>query len=137
MTNRPRRAPPADRRGFALIVSVLALSSVLITVAAAAAFELADAEQRGTVLEHALQAQGLAEGCAEYALMQLRLDPSYAGGETQAINGSPCTVEPIVVGSPNILETEAVADGSVYRLKITIDDLSTMKIDSWQRVADF
>lgn len=126
-----------SRRGFALLVSVLVFSTILLTVAAAAAFGLAGIEQRGLELQNLLRAQSLAEGCADAAIMSLRLDNAYAGNQTLTIGGAPCTVQPIVVGSPTLLETQATVNTSVYRLKIQISDIPTMKITSWQRVSGF
>lgn len=125
------------RRGFILIISVLVLSAVIAVIAAAAAFGLAGSQLRGVELDNSSDAKGLAEGCAEAALFKRRNDVTYTGNETLTIGTGTCTIRPIIVGPPLIIETQATANTRVYRLHVEVSNTSTFTISKWQRVAAF
>jgi len=128
MTNRPN--------GYALLISVLVFGIMLITIATATAFSIARVQIREAGWESGLRAQALAEGCAEYGLLQLRLNGAYTGNENVTIDGSPCTIRPILLGVTTTLETEATVDNRHYRLRVQIDPATTTVV-SWRRVVTF
>ena len=125
-----------NQRGYALVISVLVLGTMLLSIAAATAFSLSRTQLREQGWESGMRAQSLAEGCAEYAILQLRLDGTYAGNEEIEIQGEPCTVRPILLGASTTIETEATVDNRVYRLRVEVEPTDIV-IESWKRVITF
>lgn len=125
-----------NRSGFALVISVVIFGMVILTIAAATAFSLANAQAREVGWQDGLRTQSLAEGCAEYALFKLRDNPSYTGNENVTINGSTCTVRPLISGTPTTIQTEATVDNRHWRVEVKVTT-STFTINSWKRVSSF
>ncbi|OGL67239.1 hypothetical protein A2856_04265 [Candidatus Uhrbacteria bacterium RIFCSPHIGHO2_01_FULL_63_20] len=125
-------------RGFTLVVSVMIISAVLLGLAVAAARTLHGTLSSGTSIERWDDAKALAEGCAEQAIWRLTEDQNYAGNETIAINGSPCTIRPVTGNpTPKIVETEATVGNRTYRLRVTVSSLSPPTVSAWDRVTSF
>ncbi len=125
------------RSGFILVVSVLVLSTVIISIAIASAFGLAGSQNRFVGIETGLDAQALAESCADIALLKLKLNNNYLGNEVITIGSQSCTIQPVIAGPPAEIETEATVNGRPYRLHIEISDLAAFTISQWQRVSAF
>jgi hypothetical protein len=125
-----------NKSGFALIVTVLIFGSMMLALSAATVFSLSRLQSRERGWESGLKAQSLAEACAEYALLQLRLNDSYTGNENVTIDGSACTIRTITTsGTEKTIQTEATVDSRHYRLQIKTDD--DINVTSWQRVTSF
>lgn len=128
-----------NQKGYVLVITVLVLSSVILMLATASAFTLVGVEQRGSEHRQSIQAQSLAEGCMETALLERRLDPGYTGNETITIDGQSCTIRPFIAGSnpPLTIQTEATKNSRTYRVQVKISDTATMTVQSWERVTDW
>jgi len=124
-------------RGYALLMSVFVVSTILLTLAILAARGLTSSLQSDTGARQQIVAKQLAEGCMEAALLKLKIDNAYAGNETQTINGQTCTIRPIQFSTTTTVETEATVSGYPSRLRVVINDLLTFDVASWERVASF
>jgi type II secretory pathway pseudopilin PulG len=125
------------RAGFTLIITVVLVATILLLLSATVAQGLLGQQQGLTSLDASTDAKGAAEGCAEYALLQLKLDPAYAGNETRAIGSVSCTIRPIISGPPTVIETEAEASGRPYRLRVELSSMDPLTVQSWGRVSAF
>ena len=125
-----------NNRGYALVVSVLIFSTVLMLIGASATLNLIRSREQDTGAEAWTTAEWLAEGCAETALQALREDASYAGNETVTVGSQTCTIRPLNAGVPTTIETEATVNSRPYRIRILVDP-STFDITSWEHVVSF
>ena len=123
--------------GFTLIVAMIVISTVLVLVSATVAQGLMGHALSSITIERKLQAKSAAEACADVALLELTLDPAYAGNESVTIGSNSCTIQAIVSGPPTVVETEATVSGNTYRLHIELSELDPIMISAWERVADF
>ncbi len=81
-----------------------------------------------------------AQACAEYALKELRKDPSYAGNDIMSLGTGSCEILPVGgIGNNNRLICTEGQVGDVFRrLEIVVRDvLPKVKISSWQEVSLF
>lgn len=125
-------------RGFAIVSTVLVLCIVIILLAAGTALRLANELGQGTDTQRWNEAQRLAEGCAETALMEIRRDPAYAGNETVSFGADTCTIRPVLlIAGITVIQTEATVDGHPYRLEIELDDADAVNVTSWAHVTVF
>ncbi|PJA45347.1 hypothetical protein CO174_03780 [Candidatus Uhrbacteria bacterium CG_4_9_14_3_um_filter_50_9] len=120
--------------GYAVIVSVVVIATVLLMLATMSARRVQDASFISLDLGSVTQARALAEGCVQAALLRRSIDSQYVGDEAISVNGSTCTIRPIV---GLVIEVEAVAQESVYRLRTTLTSDEPPLIDTWERVDEF
>lgn len=80
---------------------------------------------------------GLAEACAERALLRLATIPKYAGNETLTIDGESCQIYPVKSNFPAInqytIETKAVLGQTVSNIRI-VAATSSFSIISWEEI---
>lgn len=82
------------------------------------------------------EAYYLANLCAEQALMKLKENRDYPGGETINAQKGQCTILP--VEGKWIIKVSATSSNQVKKMIIVIDKISPkMIINSWEEVADF
>lgn len=126
-----------NEKGFTLVVSVMIVSVILALIAVASVQHILFLRKGGTAYEDEFNARMLAEGCAEQALLKFRQDQTYRGDEILTLNGSPCTIRPILGNGPFTLETEATMNTRVSRYQIKISDTKTFQITQWKPVSSF
>jgi hypothetical protein len=122
------------QEGYALIVSVVVISTVLLMLATMSARRVQDAFFVALDLGVMTQARALAEGCAYDALLKRAMDSQYAGDEEVMIQDQTCTIRPII---GQIIEVEAEVEERYYRLRITLTSDEPPSIDTWERVSTF
>lgn len=87
-----------------------------------------------------LESKGMANACAEEALKRIRLE-NYVGNGSLTIDGKSCSYN--ITGTIPNLEIRAsnsttAVNQTTRKVKITIDQINpTIRITSWQEVADF
>ena len=80
---------------------------------------------------------GLAEACAESALLELAKDINYVGNETLTINSETCDILPIEsLAGQKIIKARSIVNSSTSNIKITADD-TTLNVIAWEEVAGF
>ena len=116
----------------AIIISFL-LMTIVFTLSSASFFSRSntlDANQKETSL-------GLAEACADTALLKLAQNSSYAGNENINIGGNSCSI--LALESPSgqkIIKTWADYKGYRTNIKITMNH-PAMTMISWEELPNF
>ena len=130
-----------NQKGYIALVSFLIISAVTLSVAInASLFGLSESEM-GLQKSHSSKAFYLATLCAEDALMKLKDDLNYSGGETWTIDDQgTCDIFPLE-GSGNkdrIIKTSGTSHDQTRKIKINIIEVNPlMKIEAWQEVTSF
>ena len=126
--------------GYILLISILVIGGICSAILSSLLLLGINAAQVSHTVTQSNQALGLAQGCAEYALLQLRSSPSYAGNELLTYTAGTCEVLEIG-GSGNVnrlICAEAQVGDTVRRLEIVVSQLLPQTlISSWQEVAHF
>jgi hypothetical protein len=130
----------AVRPGYVFLVSVLVIGAIASTTAVSLVLLGLAAGQTGLAVSQSAQALGNANTCLERTLRSLRLDLSYAGGETFTLGTGTCTVRGIG-GSGNAHRSicvEGQVRQTVRRLQADLDEVfPAVKVDSWREVEEF
>ena len=128
------------RKGYILLISILIVGIVSIAIVTSLVFLGTVAETMSLSVQQSAEAMAVTQGCAEYALQQLRTSPAYVGDQTLFLGNGSCDILPIG-GNGNgnrILCTEGSVGQGYRRLEIVIKTvLPQTLIDSWQEVAQF
>ncbi len=120
--------------GYVALISAVIISVILMAIVFTLSFT--GYFGRFNVLESEFKERGagLAEACADRALLKLANNPSYTGNETLSIEGNLCTIQPIQSSPPNkIIKTQAVFHDSYTNLRVTVD-AATLVIASWEEL---
>lgn len=129
------------RPGYVFILAVLGIGIVVASTTFSLMLLGWAAEQNGVALEQAAQALSNAHTCAERALLSLRDDSGYNGGEVSVVlTQGTCSIEPIV-GTGNADRSICVSGQygeSVRRIEIDIATLLPQTIvRTWKEVSSF
>ncbi len=138
--NLHRSLPTGARSGYVLLLSILFIGVICATIFSSMLLLGINALQVTHSLEQSGQALSLAQGCADYALLQLRTTQDYLGNEVMTYDTGTCEVLAIGgTGNTNrLLCTEGQAGDSVRRLEIVVQQiLPQTTIGTWQEVANF
>lgn len=130
----------SSRPGYILLISILAIGFISSAILASLLMLGINAGTMSLAVQESNQALALAQGCAEYALLELRKSPTYTGNEILPSTTGTCEVLTIGgVGNNNrLLCTEGQAGNAVRHLEIVVNQvLPQTKIYSWQEVAVF
>lgn len=129
-----------SRDGYAFLITVLVIG-VMATATATSLMLLGwAAEQNGFLIERSAQAEQYARGCIERTIRRLRIEPTYAGGETVAFAKGSCTVRPVAGDGANDRRVcvEGVSGKSTRRFQVAIAEIfPQVKTSSFAEVADF
>ena len=120
--------------GYALLVSVVVIATVLVMLATVTARRVQDGFFASIDLHQATQAQALALGCAHVALLNRATDSLYAGNEIMTIQEESCTIFPI---TGSFIDVEASVQERYYRIHIELTADEPPAIASWERVVSF
>jgi len=124
-------------RGFVALMTAIVLSLILLVVTVSL-------NQSGfltrTIMsdsEFKEQSAGLAEACADYAILRLVNNPGYDGNEKIYYGTDGCMVRTIDPATdPITIETTASTTGATTNLIIEVDN-SSLVVESWNEVASF
>lgn len=130
----------SDRPGYILLVSVLIVGAVMSATAFTLMLLGLGAELSGAAIADSAQAYENAQSCAEHALLSLRSDLAYDGGDTVDMPNGDCVIE-AVGGGGNFDRTicvEGTMARSVRRMEIVVHRvLPETAIRSWEEVSSF
>jgi methylthioribose-1-phosphate isomerase len=88
-------------------------------------------------IEQSNQSKSFANACAEQALQQLRINPSYTGNGSIVFGQGSC-VYTVSNAGQIIIQSQGTAAAVARKVKITVDSVSpSIHVSSWQEVADF
>ncbi len=130
----------SSRPGYAFLLMVLIVGVIAAATATSLMLLGWAAEQNGFLLERSAQAEEYAKSCVEQTFRTLRLDPSYAGGETRIFPKGSCIIHPVVADGVNDrrLCVEGVSGSSMRRFQVNIEELfPRLAISSYEEVASF
>ena len=135
-----RKGSKAARPGYVFLVSVLVIGAIASTTAVSLVLVGLAAGQTGFAVSQSAQALGNANTCLERTLRSLRLDLTYAGGETFTLTTGTCTVHDI--GGAGNAHRAVCVEGqvreTVRRLQADLDEVfPAVKVDSWREVEEF
>ena len=126
--------------GYILLISILVIGAICSAILSSLLMLGINAGQVSFTVTQSNQSLALAQGCAEYALQQLRTSPAYLGNELLTYPTGTCDILG-VGGSGNnnrFICTEGQVGDVVRRLEIVVNQvLPQTAIYSWQEVAVF
>lgn len=128
------------RHGFMLLITILIIGAIASAILSSLLLLGISSTQVSFSVQQSQEALAAAQGCAEYALLQLRTSPSYAGNEFKTLGLYQCEVMIINgIGNNNrAVCTEGTSGDTVRRLEITVTQiLPQTKVYSWQEVGIF
>ncbi len=128
--------------GYILLLSILVIGTIASAVVASMILLGTSSARSALSIQQSADAIALSQGCTEYALMKLRIDPTYGGSEviTQFQAGGSCHVLSTGgAGNDNrIICTEAKVGVVTRRMEIIVQRLLPKTlIYSWQEVPFF
>ena len=122
--------------GFIALVTVLIIFAIALLIGLSVSLLSISEAQMGLKKAQSSQAYFLANLCAEQALIKLKENIDYSGGETIEIGGGNCQILPIE-GNWTI-KTIANFQNQIKKIKIIISKVNPqMVISSWQEVSEF
>lgn len=134
------RSAHRSRPGYAFLVTVLVIG-VMATATATSLMLLGwAAEQNGFLIERSGQAEEYAKTCIERTFRRLRLDPSYAGGETISFSKGACRIRPVLGDGANDRRicVEGTSGSSTKRFQVSVEELFPRVVtSSFAEVASF
>lgn len=123
-------------KGFIALITVLIISALVLVVSIGLGLRTIDEMKMGLQKSLSSETYYLANLCAEDALMKLKENSNYSGGEIINIGKGSCTILPIE-GNWTV-KISASLSGQVKKMRLIISQINPeMVIDSWQEVADF
>lgn len=138
------RAYHHGRSGFVALTAVILLSAVLLYVVTSLSLQIIDEAAISSGQEQSMQAESLANACAEYALLQLSNDPAYDMDET--LNDFPvadhtCEIQFVETGLtyPKTIQITSVVGDHNYTAEVEIIVSTTtpsVTIESWNDHAE-
>lgn len=130
---------PRTEGGYVALLSVLVVGAVGIAVSVSLLLLGLGSSRTSFAVEQSLQAQGLANACAEEGLQQIRSSTSYTGTGSLTFGQGTCAYTVTTQGgeSRTIVATGTVST-IVRKVQVVISDISpSIVVASWQEVAGF
>lgn len=125
------------KNGYIAITAAIFLSLVVMSVAAA--LGAGSFFGRTINLDLTFKKTGffVARSCLDRALLQLKLNPGYAGNETINVGEYQCTISPTELSPPNtIIKARSQISGATTNLKLTVNS-ATLSTVSLEEVTNF
>lgn len=130
----------SPRGGYIFLLSVLVVGVISSAIVVSLVLIGIGAQRSGFSYQQSASALGLAHACAERALLTLRENIDYGGGEVISFSQGECEIL-LIGGSGNenrTLCTEGIVGNTVRRIEIIINRLlPETRIYSWQEVDIF
>ena len=128
------------RKGYAFLITVLAIGTIAAATASSLLLLGVGAGQTALTTQQSTQAQQYAIGCSERALLSLLEENTYPGNETIDFTYGSCTILPVGgAGNENrTICTEAESGNSIRRYEVVVERLlPSPSLYSWQEVTAF
>jgi Na+-translocating ferredoxin:NAD+ oxidoreductase RnfG subunit len=133
MTNRKQS------QGYVLLLGVIVFSSVALAITISLLQSGTISLQNSILQKQSAIAYVMSEACAEEALQQIRVTPTYTGTITLTEGDASCTATTISTGSYYLdIQSVGTMGSSTRNLFVGISSLSsTISIEVWNEVAGF
>jgi len=126
-----------QKRGFAVIISILIFAAIGIAISTSLLFLSASAAQTTIALQESAEANNLANACAEIALQKLVTSSAFVGTATTTLAQGTCNYNVAAFGvSADKIKSTGIVGTTVRKVQITIA-IPQLVIFSWQEVGDF
>lgn len=131
----------ANQSGFIALISILIIGAVILTISIGLSLRSIGETNMALNEELSNRAAALSNACAEDALLKLKTNLSYAGGETIAVqSGLDCQIL-AVLGSGNTnraIQTQSTVSGYTAKSQVIVSQVRPVTIiSSWEKVSDF
>lgn len=127
-------------QGYIALLTVLIIGALALIVGIGSSLRSLGGSQVVSGEEFAHRALALANACAEDAIVKLKGNLSYAGGESVVVDGSDaCDILNVEgTGSTDrVVNAEAFVSGYKKKVKVVISEVTpTLTISSWREVAE-
>lgn len=127
-------------QGYIALISILIISSLLAIIASSASLISISESKTGLKESQSWEAFYLATACAEDALMKLKEDINYPGGETLTFESGTCYIAFVEGTGENnrVVKTSGTVLAQIRKIRIEIEQINPeMAIKSWQEVSEF
>ncbi len=134
MTPPPSRAK-IERRGFAVILSVVVISGLALIASLSATMLFMGENREAGNRAFAVQARSAAFSCADIAMLRLKQNSGYTGNENISVDKVICDIDPVTaVGDARTVYAQATVNGLTSRIKVEVADINEFFISSWSEV---
>lgn len=136
MNLKPKTYNLKPNKGFIALITVLIIFAIALLIGLSLALLSISEAFMGLKKTQSSQAYYLANLCAEQALIRLKEDINYPGGEIIEAVGGSCQIFPIE-GNWTV-KISSDFQNQTKKIKIVVDQVNPeMAISSWQEVPDF
>lgn len=129
-----------NQKGYIALILILIVLGLALTIAISANLSGISEADMGLQKSQSSQSFYLANLCAEDALMKLKKDLEYKGGETLTFDQGNCVILPIE-GNGNfdrVVKTEGNIYNQIRRIEIKINKVNPKtEIGSWREIVNF
>ena len=125
------------QKGFVALVTVLLVLAITLIVGLSISLLSISEAKMGLQKKQSSRAYYLANLCAEQALMNLKENPGYAGGESIVMSDGSCDILQIE-GNWTVKVAASSTSNHVKKMRVIVSQINPqMVIDSWEEVASF
>lgn len=119
-----------------MLITLLIVAAVSSTIATALVLFGVGATRSAEALARSVEARGLANACAELALLAVWDDPATAGTTSVALGNGTCEYAVTDTGgSTRLIEATGTSGEAVRNVEVTVTGLSgAITVGSWQEV---
>lgn len=126
-------------KGFIALSSVLIMSAIFLSISISMASFAISRSDTGVALYEKDKAHMLAQGCLEYALLELERTLDYEGNEGILIGDSSCEIA-VIQGSGNqdrTIQVEGTFGAHTYRIEVVVGEVSPeVLLASYERIIE-
>ncbi len=127
-----------SQEGYVVLLTVLIVGAVAVGIATTLLISSIDAARSAEVEEWSRRARGMADGCVEEALEQIRDASNFSGYGKLTLGSDVCSYNVTNLGGTNRQINASSTVGTVVRkAKAILDKVKPINITSWQDVIDF
>jgi len=125
--------------GYAALLGVLVIGAVTALATVSILLSGMQSSRTSFAFQQSVQAQSLADACAEEALQQVRDESSYIGSDSLSFEAGSCSYSVGFGGGQNrTITAEGIVDSIIRKIEISVSQINPeITVDSWQEVADF
>lgn len=134
-----------NSRGYVALMSVLIISAIGVIIVTSL-LSLGTSYQRSIfVIQQQFNTQSLSHACSNVALMKIKLDALYEGGESINFGADNCDILPITqTNGLYTIKIQSVSNYISQKTQIVVSRIEnpdtfavTLTIESWKNMADF
>lgn len=130
-----RAADKPKQQGYITLLSVLMIGAVGTVIVVSLLLLGLSSSRTSFALQQSKQASGLADACAEEALMKITESAAFTGSATMTLGSGSCSYTVTnTSGQTRTITTQGTVATSIRKVSITIDKVSPISIVTWQEI---